>query len=108
VYVGGGTVTLTDSTLSSNQAVGGAWARPDSPRAPGGGVGGGLYAVQTSSVTLRRDTVTDNSATDGDGTRRLSHGGGLRISGEYLDAFTVAHTTGNTPDDISGSYTLIT
>jgi hypothetical protein len=51
--------------------------------------------------------VTGNSALNGDKTG--GQGGGIDIVSVavvYLDAPTKKHTTGNTPDDINGSYTL--
>jgi hypothetical protein len=68
----------------------------------------------TSSVTLRGDTITGNSAQAGKAGNFIGQakGGGLCIFGYdaqvYLDAFTVANTKRNKPDDIYGSYTLIT
>jgi len=99
VFVAGGTVKLTNCVLSKNHA-----AAP-SPSF-GRGRGGGMY-IAGGTVTLRSDTVTGNSTYDGGG----GGAGGLDILSSatvYLDAFTVKHTTGNTPDDIDGSYILIT
>jgi len=106
LYVAGGTVTLTSSTLSSNSAIGGGGTRYGTV---GGGGGGALYAAG-GTVTLRSDTVTGNSAVAG-GKHAPSDGGGLSIDPAatvYLDAFTLKHTKTNKPNDISGSYTLIT
>jgi hypothetical protein len=113
VAVTAGTVTLTGDILSSNSAVGGAagWD------GPAGNAGGGGLAAGGGTVTLRNDTVTGNSVVGGpgwpgrnkkhSGQPGLAEGGGVYIgSTVYLDAFTVAHTTSNTPDDIYGSYIL--
>jgi hypothetical protein len=128
VYVSAGTVTMTSGTISSNTAGiagGGVWVGLGTVAMTydtlssntAGGWGGALF-VTGGTVTLRDDTVTGNFA--GTGTskgrqKRGAYGGGVYInpgainppSSVYLDAFSMAHTTGNTPDDIVGSYTLI-
>jgi hypothetical protein len=72
--------------------------------------------VVDGTVSLSNNTIAGNSALGGTGKGKKNNGpaagGGLYIwwgssPAVYLDAFTLAHTTGNTPDDISGSYTLI-
>jgi hypothetical protein len=105
LYVAGGIVTLTSATLASNLAQG-----CNVHRGSGGnGFGGALY-VAGGSVTLRNDTVTGNSAVGGTGyPLGLAEGGGIFINPlatVCLDAFTVAHTIGNKPDNIFGSYTI--
>lgn len=119
LYVAAGTVTLTNVTLSSNEAVGGdTYSRINVGGTPGYGAGGGLYAAG-GTVTLRQDSVTGNSARGGaqnghgnkSSQRGLSAGGGLYIASTatiYLDAFTLSHAKSNKPDDIYGSYMLIT
>jgi hypothetical protein len=115
LYVAGGNVTLTTVTLSSNSAAGGNGNNYQG--FVGIGYGGGLYAA-AGTVSLSNDTVTGNSAQSGSKSKNnkpgpsfLGEGGGLYIASMaavYLDAFTVANTTANTPDDIYGPYTLIT
>jgi hypothetical protein len=96
VYVAAGTVTVTDTTLSANTALGG---RGD---IGGNGLGGGMY-VAGGTVILRDDTLTSNSAQGGlggaSGHAGLGEGGALFIDPValvYLDAFTQAHVTSNT------------
>jgi hypothetical protein len=82
LYVAAGTVTLTNDTISANRAGAG------SPGSAGLG-GGGTPAGQNGSPG------SDGSA----------GGGGLYVASAASvtpDSFTVAHTTGNTPDDIEG------
>jgi hypothetical protein len=112
LYVAGGTVSLSNCIVSGNTAQGG---NASSGYAPNGGsaYGGGLY-VAAGSVTLRGITVADNGAQGGKGGYYAGKPGlgygGLYIAAYasvYLDAFTVAHTINNTPDNIWGSYTII-
>jgi hypothetical protein len=95
--VAGGTVALTDMTLSSNTAQGGYGGLYHE----GSGLGGGLYAAG-GTVTMRNDTVATNSA-QGHGPvgqgGSLGEGGGLYIdplAAVCLDVFTSAHVTNNT------------
>ncbi len=109
MYVAAGTVGVDTTTFSSNSAVGGPRVGPYKSGNPGSGRGGGLLAVSGSTtVTLRNSTVSGNSAKHGDG--KSGSGGGLYFSlaTAYLDTFTVSHTTENQPNNIVGSYTLIT
>src|SRR6516225_8011232 len=77
LYLAGGSVTLTNNTLSSNQAVGGSGGPGGFDPAPftfrggaggngGAGLGGGMYAAG-GSVTLTNDTLSSNSAGGGTG-----------------------------------------
>lgn len=109
VYVtGGASVTMTSDTLSSNSVVAGV-----GPRASAA-LGGAVYVSATApaTVTLRDCTISGNSAKARQ--KDWAEGGGIfmdwgRNAGSlYIDAFTLANTTGNTPDDIYGWYTLIT
>lgn len=87
IYVAAGTVAVTSTTLSGNAAQGGSSGSPY-PTYSGGGFGGGLYAAG-GTVTLRYDTVSQNSAT---------YGGGIYIDPSaivYLDAYTQKHVKGN-------------
>ncbi len=111
LYVWGTTVTLTGCTLTSNVAKGG------NGKAQGGGALGGALFVPPGTggprITLRNDTVSGNSAQGGasGGGGARAEGGGIWI-GEVatvcLDAFTLNNTARNKPDNIYGSYTLIT
>ncbi len=108
IYVSGGTVTMTGVSLSSNSAWGG-----DAPGgvAAGNAYGGALFAA-AGTLTLRNDTVTGNSGHGGTGRARngVAISGGLQFASAatvYLDTFTVSNTTGNNPNDIFGSYTLL-
>jgi hypothetical protein len=93
VYIAGGTVNVGNTTFSSNSAVAGlAYSTPAASA-----FGGAIY-VADGTVTMTYSTVTNNN------------GGGLYIASPatvYLDAYTVANTTGNSPNDISGFYTLL-
>jgi hypothetical protein len=109
VYVTGqASVTMTSDTLSSNSALGGVGPRPSAA------LGGAVYvsASAPSTVTLRGCTISGNSAQARG--KDVAEGGGIFVeSGRnagsvYLDAFTLANTTGNTPDNIYGWYALIT
>ena len=90
---------------------------PGKPGGNGGYAYGGAVYVASGTVTLRNDTVTGNSAQGGaggggsqNGVAGLAKGGGLYIATAAivsLDTFTLNHTTGNTPDNIYGSYTII-
>jgi hypothetical protein len=57
--------------------------------------------VASGTVTMTGDMVQSNSA--------ITTGGGLDIAAAatvYLDAFTLANCTGNSPNNIVGSYIL--
>jgi hypothetical protein len=107
LYVAGGSVTVTNTTLSANTAQGGQGGQGGGHGVPGGnggaGYGGGLCAGG-GSVALSQDTVTGNAAQGGaggghGGSPGLGEGGGLSIipaAVVSLDAFTQAHVTGNT------------
>jgi hypothetical protein len=119
--VAGGTVSLTNDTVSSNSAVGGSSSGYVSIGTPpvivywrGGNAEGGGLAVLGGTVTLRSDTVTGNIAQGGRASKPRYNGdalgGGLYIDPAavvYLDAFTVAHTKNIKPDNIDGPYTTI-
>jgi hypothetical protein len=110
LYVAGGSVTLTGSTLSANTAQGGqggkgGWGEKSEGNGGTGGLGGGggLYAAG-GTVALSQDTVTRNAAQGGaggahSGSPGLGEGGGLFIDPAAvvsLDAFTQANVTNNT------------
>jgi hypothetical protein len=97
VYVAGGMVSLSGDTINSNTAS--CSAQSSGPL--GSGFGGGVY-VAGGTVTLSGDIVQSNTA--------AGRGGGLYIASAatvYLDAFTLANCTGNSPDNIVGSYVLL-
>jgi hypothetical protein len=89
--------------------------------AGGNGLGGGLY-VAGGTATLSGDTVSSNTAQGGaggkggsggghDGSPGLGEGGGIYLADGatvMLDAFTLANTKHNKPDDIYGTYTQTT
>jgi large repetitive protein len=128
LYVAAGTVTLTDDTLSGNNAVGGRggtggdyvkvyvgtateWGSAGSAGG-GAGSGGGLY-VAGGSVTLTNDTLSGNQATGGDGANGIQsnpgngavnvqaggNGGAGSAGGLYVAAGTVTLTS----DTLSGN-----
>jgi hypothetical protein len=136
VYVAGGTVTVTNATLSGNTARGGlagAGGPGDGSAAGGGlcvaagvvsvinsflnnntatdpygesGFGGGLY-VGGGTVNLSSDTIEHNTAA----SSIFGYGGGIYISATVsLDSYTLAKTINNiagTDRNISGTYILI-
>jgi len=128
LYVAGGTVNLTDVTLSSNTAQGGQGgsgvAFSLSGRDGGDGLGGGLFA-ESGTVTLVHVTVANNAARGGaggrgtnrngqahDGHPGVGKGGGLFRDAHAtvsLDAFTQANVKDNAAStnnsNIYGSYT---
>jgi hypothetical protein len=134
LYVAGGTATLSNVTLFSNTAQGGAggdggfaidFDRGEHFGYPGGnggnGFGGGLYVaggtVSLSSTAVNHDTVQGGTGGKGgseggpNGYPGLGEGGGLYIdpaASVGLDAFTLAHFKNNSAStaypDIDGSY----
>jgi hypothetical protein len=95
LYVAGGSVTLNNDTLSSNQAVGGNGGNGDyvwtggngvpqggSGGSGGAGSGGGLY-VAAGAVTLSNDTLSSNNAGGGNGGNG-GGGGGTGYGGRIL------------------------
>jgi hypothetical protein len=122
VYVGSGTLSVTNASVSSNTVLGGLGADgatyihigfPDSiatlfPSAGGNGLGGGLY-MQAGTVALTNASVSANTAQGGqggkgisirnsDGPLGLGEGGGIYIypgASVRLDAFTLAHIQQN-------------
>jgi hypothetical protein len=141
VYLGGGSVSISNSAITANTARGGDGgagvdAKPDGVvlRSAGGdggnGFGGGLYAA-SGTITLRNSDIAQNGAIGGSGgqaTRDAAPGqpgqgvGGAvyivvapttggPLASVSLDAFTVNHTKGNkastTDNNIHGPYTPI-
>jgi hypothetical protein len=88
MYVAGGTVTLTGSTLTANAAtagLGGAGGWSPNPRAAGhtgssgSGIGGGLYIDSTLASTL----VSLDSYTQDNVTLNTASSSGANIHGKY-------------------------
>jgi hypothetical protein len=124
VYIGSGTVSVTNSSITSNTAQGGVGGSGVNAKLygmtfhsaggdGGNGYGGGLYAAG-GKITLLNSEVTQNSANGGQGghgakTSKLESatgdgspgqgiGGGLNIdplAAVNLDAFTESHTKRN-------------
>jgi hypothetical protein len=134
LYVGGGTVTISNSTFDSNDARGGDGG-DSTPEGSGGGdggqaLGGALYA-STASLSLHNSAITGNDANGGAGGKgalsRLGYfrrsppgsdgqgiGGGIYIDTTALvglDDATVNNVKRNkastSNDDIFGSYAMI-
>lgn len=128
LYVRGGTASLTNVRLYANTATGGDGANGGkvflcdiggcgtfhvNGGNGGNGLGGGMF-VAGGTVSLHNTTVDANSAVGGKGgnfqaSDGLGEGAGIYIyagASVCLDAFTVAHVTQNTPDNIYGSYTI--
>jgi hypothetical protein len=119
-----GVLTIENSSLNNNQALGGRGGDGGrgGPGRGGNGRGGGLY-VGGGSATLSTTLVTGNVARGGQGGSWGSRppgpagqaiGGGIYIAASAavdLDEFTLAHVTGNTAStshpDIFGSYQVI-
>jgi hypothetical protein len=115
-----GTASLTNVTLSSNTAKGGKGGNPGfyfgghvKGGSGGAGLGGGLALGIDASVELHGCVVTGNTAASGGGgADGAGEGGGVYIvplASACLDAFTVAHVTGNKAStsgpNIFGAYT---
>ncbi len=123
VYVTAGTVTLSDGTLSANQAKGGnggsgGSGSPVGLAGVGGlGAGGGLY-VAGGSATLSNDTLNGDNADGGSGgtggsaagvsatggTGGLGAGGGLVMASKYFETGAGTLLLGN--DTVSGNYVV--
>jgi hypothetical protein len=97
LYVAGGTANLSGDTLDGNTAGGNDLNSLS--------FGGAVYVAAGGTVTLCNDTVQNNLAIGSNG----GGGGGLYIAPGatvYIDAFTVANTINNAPDNIEGTYIL--
>jgi CSLREA domain-containing protein len=91
----GGTLTLTNSTLSGNSAFG----HPPVPVSEGGGsrgLGGGI--ANTGTLTLHNCTLRDNSATDG------WPGAGGGIYNDHIATLTNSTLSGNSAGEGGGIY----
>jgi hypothetical protein len=126
LFVSGGTALLTDVSFTTNTAQGGRGgsAIGKNPGARGGAGSGGAVYVAGGTATITQLTASANVAQGGaggtgkpNGAAGAGAGGGITIYSlsnssalVYLDAFTVAHVTGNTAvinPNISGHYTLV-
>ena len=91
----GASLTILNSTITSNQAIGGANATPTTavPLA-GGALGGGIENLRSSTLTIVNSTLTDNVARGGSSTVGLGGtavGGG--IDNNRSSALTMIDTT---------------
>jgi hypothetical protein len=102
LYVAGGSVTLSNDTLSENQARGGNGGKGSGYFSAAGGfaAGGGLY-VGSGSVTLSNDTLDGNTATGGSSPRGSIGGNGGDASGGGLGV--AGGTVSVTNDTLSGN-----
>jgi hypothetical protein len=133
----GGALTVENSMIRSNQALGGdsySFGETGYGTVGWSAYGGGLFAAAGGTVTLRNTTVTGNTAKGGTthltgvseyggkwhfSAQEPGYGGGLYFvpatlttpgALAYLDAVTVTHVTQNHADsaaNLSGSYTLV-
>jgi hypothetical protein len=113
VYVAAGTVTLNADTVGNSPGISGATSNA---ALGGGGVsygyGGGLY-VAGGTVTLTNDTIVYNQAGSVQNSlvnTSMGQGGGLFIASGAtvsLDSFTVAHVEWDRPQNIDGTYVLL-
>ncbi|OWK39106.1 beta strand repeat-containing protein [Fimbriiglobus ruber] len=107
LYVGGGTVTLNDESLQSNQAVGGTGGAVvtnlgglNTNGSGGAGSGGGLY-VGGGTVTLNNDTLQSNQGVGGNpgASYRGGIGGVATGGGLYISSGVTVGGTGTTVDN---------
>jgi hypothetical protein len=109
LYVAGGVVSISNTTLSGNEAAGGDGGGGYGylgTNGPGGNASGGAICVAAGQVVVTGVGLNNNIANSPEAN---ASGGGLYIANAatvYLDAFTVANTTGNYFNDISGLYTI--
>jgi hypothetical protein len=112
----GGTLTVSNSLIALNRAIGGAGDGTGGNGRGGGVFNGGPSPVGAPSLTLDHSLVMHNSAEGGTagpgGSAGLGQGGGLYLApggSVCLDAFTVAHLVGNSAstgdDDVFGTFT---
>jgi uncharacterized repeat protein (TIGR01451 family) len=112
LYVAGGTVTLSNDTLSGNQAQGGnggtggrtgTGVKGGNGGSGGAGLGGALYVdepfVEAGSVTLSNDTLSGNHAQGGNGGSANNLDGG--------DGGNGGNATGGGLYIVSGSTTIL-
>jgi len=98
IFNDGGTLNLSNSTLSGNIALGGAGGASSTPALPGSGLGGGIFA-RNGSVTINHVTLNNNTAAQGGGSIYLL-GDGETV---YLDG---ARTMLRPGDSTSVSFNL--
>lgn len=81
IFNDGGTLILTNSTLSGNSAQGGAGGTGATVGQAGQGLGGGLFA-RNGNVTINNVTLNNNSVTNGAGMTVANGGGSLYLLGD--------------------------
>jgi hypothetical protein len=129
VYLAAGAVTLTNDTLSSNQAGGGNGGNgggggatgyggiiPAGPGGPGGaGSGGGLYVAE-GTATLNDNTLSSNQAGGGKygngGSAAAAFGGGIDNAAgagalQIYDTIIAGDTASTADPDLDGSVTSL-
>ncbi|MBC7821505.1 MAG: CSLREA domain-containing protein, partial [Planctomycetaceae bacterium] len=80
IFNDGGTVTITNSTLSSNMAQGGTGGTGGNVAATAGsGLGGGLFNLN-GSVTIRNTTIAGNTADSGGAVFNVAHETGSGVT----------------------------
>src|SRR5206468_2187697 len=110
---GSGTVTLTNSTVSGNQAMGGPGDTGTVPHGPGGtggtGRGGGMFTTTgaAGSMMIDSSTLSGNLASDGSGgsgTGGASAGqSGMRLGGGLFNNGATVQITNSTVTNNSAS-----
>jgi uncharacterized repeat protein (TIGR01451 family) len=94
LFKDGGTVTMTNSTLSSNSAVSGAGgSAPDSGQVAGGsgaGIGGAIFSLN-GTTTILASTIASNAAGQGGAVELLALDGTVSLT---VDRSLVADTVG--------------
>ncbi len=75
----GGSLTLTDSTISGNTAVGNSGANIGIPG--GAGTGGGIAVSGSAHLSLSESTISGNAAIGGDSGYSATGGGGNGVGG---------------------------
>jgi Ca2+-binding RTX toxin-like protein len=96
IFVGGGTFTMTNSTLYSNTVTGGA---------AGGGTagtaaGGAIFVNTGATATLTNNTIAYNTATAGNAGGIFNNGGTVTVKNTI-----VAGNTATTNTDVTGTFT---
>ena len=86
-------LTLTGSMIYSNQARGGSGDASGAPSNGGDGLGGGVYNIAGSEMTVTASKITANWATGGKGKHGGSDGQGIGGGLYHLGTFTVDPAT---------------
>ncbi len=112
IYMAGGTVTINNSTIADNEAIGG--STDGNGGTAGNGLGGGLY-IAGGTVTINNSTFAGNQAITGKtapvygGSPGVGYGGGIDNAAgpgalQIYDTI-VADNTGSAAPDLYGSVT---